>query len=475
MKGSDLKKYAGAGAICLFLLFVIIKMYRSGSSSFANPPGSLPSLENYVRNGGRLDILNYPCKDFFFNTSHNSYLDDFQLGGKALPKHTASCLYMGARCIELDVHRGSGIVKVAGFDSTPVVAHGNSKFTVDVANYTLDKHLEVIRDNAFKWTNDPLVLYLEIFDSQDEAYMRSIGESIRRYLGNMLYEYTMSDFMSSGDKGRYFPGAPIGNLRSKIAIVINYFNMNNGNGLNYRNKYLFPVIHATTDEPENGWFGNGALISGQGEKDGFKDKWDIMARVYPDNVISSANFDKTDYEDWARNGYSFISINFGKGDYNVNKNKSFFKNSNILPKNFTPDENGRLNQVEKFDGRRWYKNTVFNGLNGGSPWINQEFAYSDNCKWKIGKWTLSMQGDGNLVLYENNSAKWSSKTSGNPGSVLVPQWNGNLVIYNPSRNIIWQSKTYGNPNNSGVKLASDGRVFLMEKDKVNSIKKLFGP
>jgi hypothetical protein len=44
-----------------------------------------------------------------------------------------------------------------------------------------------------------------------------------------------------------------------------------------------------------------------------------------------------------------------------------------------------------------------------------------------------MQGDGNLVLYDvNNSPRWSSGTWGFPGSLLVMQSDGNLVIYQGS-------------------------------------------
>jgi hypothetical protein len=41
-----------------------------------------------------------------------------------------------------------------------------------------------------------------------------------------------------------------------------------------------------------------------------------------------------------------------------------------------------------------------------------------------------MQSDGNLVLYDTSSqAKWASNTSGNPGAFLDVQDDGNLVVY----------------------------------------------
>jgi hypothetical protein len=52
-----------------------------------------------------------------------------------------------------------------------------------------------------------------------------------------------------------------------------------------------------------------------------------------------------------------------------------------------------------------------------------------------------MQGDGNLVLYDvNNSPRWDSGTWGFPGSFLIMQNDGNLVIYQGSTPL-WASNT----------------------------------
>ncbi len=49
---------------------------------------------------------------------------------------------------------------------------------------------------------------------------------------------------------------------------------------------------------------------------------------------------------------------------------------------------------------------------------------------------VAMQTDGNFVVYNGGSAKWSSNTSGFPGSDIVLQDDGNLVVYQGSR-AIW--------------------------------------
>ncbi len=62
-----------------------------------------------------------------------------------------------------------------------------------------------------------------------------------------------------------------------------------------------------------------------------------------------------------------------------------------------------------------------------------------------GRFTLIMQGDGNLVLYgPNQRVLWKSDTYGSPrGTYLVMQGDGNLVLYRPDGRPVWSSGTYG--------------------------------
>jgi hypothetical protein len=55
-----------------------------------------------------------------------------------------------------------------------------------------------------------------------------------------------------------------------------------------------------------------------------------------------------------------------------------------------------------------------------------------------GAFRLTMQGDGNLVLYgASNSALWASGTSGNPGAYLVLGDDGNLVVDSAAGTVLW--------------------------------------
>jgi hypothetical protein len=74
--------------------------------------------------------------------------------------------------------------------------------------------------------------------------------------------------------------------------------------------------------------------------------------------------------------------------------------------------------------------------------------------------TLTMQSDGNLVLYApGNTALWASNTSGNNGAWLSMQRNGNLVISAAAGKPLWAS---GTPNHSGSELIlqADGNAVV---------------
>jgi subtilase family serine protease len=85
---------------------------------------------------------------------------------------------------------------------------------------------------------------------------------------------------------------------------------------------------------------------------------------------------------------------------------------------------------------------------------------------QIGLFTLVMQGDGNLVLYEQSGpAVWSSGTYGqNCGSdqcFAVFQIDGNFVVYNGST-ALWNSGTYGNPGAELVLSAQSPQLQIID-------------
>ena len=77
-----------------------------------------------------------------------------------------------------------------------------------------------------------------------------------------------------------------------------------------------------------------------------------------------------------------------------------------------------------------------------------------------------MQGDGNLVLYQQANgvlqrALWSSGTYGHTGQGVYAymQPDGNLVIYTPSSGSLWNSGTSGH-NGARLAVQGDGNIIV---------------
>jgi hypothetical protein len=59
--------------------------------------------------------------------------------------------------------------------------------------------------------------------------------------------------------------------------------------------------------------------------------------------------------------------------------------------------------------------------------------------------SVSMQADGNLVIYGSGRALWASNTDGHPGAQLEVQDDGNAIIYDVDRTPLWSSGTVWMP------------------------------
>lgn len=76
---------------------------------------------------------------------------------------------------------------------------------------------------------------------------------------------------------------------------------------------------------------------------------------------------------------------------------------------------------------------------------NESLLIGSSMTSQDGRFTLNMQGDGNLVLYgPNGKYRWDSATNGQSVTQTVMQSDGNFVIYGPG-GALWASGTYGLP------------------------------
>jgi hypothetical protein len=72
------------------------------------------------------------------------------------------------------------------------------------------------------------------------------------------------------------------------------------------------------------------------------------------------------------------------------------------------------------------------------------------------RFTLSLQSDGNLVLYESDSQPvWATETDGQDVSRATMQSDGNLVLYSSGGDAVWASGTEGN----------EGAYLLLQDDR----------
>jgi hypothetical protein len=77
-----------------------------------------------------------------------------------------------------------------------------------------------------------------------------------------------------------------------------------------------------------------------------------------------------------------------------------------------------------------------------------------------GRFTLAMQGDGNLVIYTAGVPLWASNTATNDPSHVIMQLDGNLVVYRNADNVpTWASGTVGNGPSTLV-MQDDGNLVV---------------
>jgi hypothetical protein len=86
----------------------------------------------------------------------------------------------------------------------------------------------------------------------------------------------------------------------------------------------------------------------------------------------------------------------------------------------------------------------------------QRLQVNESLASPSGRYSLLLQEDGNLVLYDQDGQPvWASGTDGQPVSELTMQADGNLVLYASSGGALWASDTYGN----------DGAYLVLQDDR----------
>lgn len=111
-----------------------------------------------------------------------------------------------------------------------------------------------------------------------------------------------------------------------------------------------------------------------------------------------------------------------------------------------------------------------NRLLSGQVLARESYLISKN-----GKYHLTMQDDGNLVLsahldIDTREEVWSTKTAGIAISQCIMETNGNFALYKHNREIAFQTRTSNKPG-AYLLLRDDGVIDLLQPQRIWSTHK----
>lgn len=107
-----------------------------------------------------------------------------------------------------------------------------------------------------------------------------------------------------------------------------------------------------------------------------------------------------------------------------------------------------------------------NGLMQDTLAQNEKLRVSEELRSTNGKYTLRMQDDGNLVVYDDRGkGLWSSDTVGSGAVECVLQGDGNLLLKDRNGRVVWATNTDGYPN-ARLIMEDDGHVVLYKEGGV---------
>lgn len=477
----------GLISCCIILLLIVtVKIFISNFkgtkySNFANYDklSQDKSIEIICKQANKDYILDWPVSSFYFNTSHNTYLEGAQLttsGNKT--SAVVNAINLGARFIELDVYPDNKVGQPASVRN-PQVRHVNVSNSVN-----LDTHIKEIMKVAFNNTTDPLIIGLEMGNYSDTTHMEKIRDIFLNYIGDKLYTPTLAYMDSSSPS--YWPNMKLRSTLGKVIILIpgegqspgfenyrDYLRFGVTGFLNDESNDRYKTINKAAYEPNTGksiW--NTITLQNIGvnysnNPKAFKMKpLGYFSRIYPYNILENTNYNPAEL--WCYN-HNAVALNFsnntvlGVGNLLYNK----FKYSNIVPIDALIQNEKNIYYPPQINiNDQWgylYDNVIMD-----IPYLKSGTIYKNNVKWfsDNGKSELRMQGDGNLVVYNGNGFSTKTGSKNNEQSYLFMQPDGNLVIYkSDKKTVIWKSGTSGNKG-AFAYLTNDGK-FKIDCDGKN--------
>uniref|UniRef100_A0A8C3A5G4 1-phosphatidylinositol 4,5-bisphosphate phosphodiesterase n=1 Tax=Cyclopterus lumpus TaxID=8103 RepID=A0A8C3A5G4_CYCLU len=175
-----------------------------------NAPVYLDRLELYQE-------MEQPLAHYFISSSHNTYLNGRQFGGKSSVEMYRQVLLSGCRCVELDCWDGKGE------DQEPIITHGKAMCT----DILFKDVIQAIKETAFVTSDYPVILSFENHCSKPQQYKMS--KYCEEIFGEFLLKQPLENYPI--EAGRPLPSP--NDLKRKILI---------------KNKRLKPEVEQSTDQ-----------------------------------------------------------------------------------------------------------------------------------------------------------------------------------------------------------------------------------
>jgi hypothetical protein len=252
-------------------------------------------------------LLDKPFREFYVNSSHNSFIPCNQNLDISSLDSIKKVLLMGARSIELDIHEKN---------NKPVVAHGTKK-NLTTTYLPFEDCIDIIVKYGFQ-TSDPLVLFIDIITKND-IVLKKISEIIKLKLGDRL----LSKEFKIGNWQKQFIDEPIKNLLNKIIIVSTY-------GVRTNLRDIFDNVTDDKILKNSGYFVNIINSNNKIIDDNNNNNNNIMKRKYPyGDIWSHFSYNYDPVVHW-KNKVNFVSLNFQTFDDALFKNYIMFKDYSIV-------------------------------------------------------------------------------------------------------------------------------------------------